>query len=56
MPEAAKQLAIADIDAALREGRLQHRIAATMPLADIAAGNKLIKAGSIRGSVILNVD
>ncbi len=56
MPEAAKQQAIADIDDALREGRLQHRIAATMPLADIAAGNKLIEEGSIRGSVILNVD
>jgi NADPH:quinone reductase-like Zn-dependent oxidoreductase len=56
MPEVAKQAAIADIDTALREGRLQHRIAATMPLADIATGNKLIEAGSIRGSVILNVD
>jgi len=56
MPEAAKQQAIADIDAALREQRLQHRIASMMPLADIAAGNKLIEEGSIRGSVILNVD
>ena len=56
MPEAAKQQAIADIDAALREERLQHRIAATMPLAEIAAGNKLIEEGSIRGSVILNMD
>jgi NADPH:quinone reductase-like Zn-dependent oxidoreductase len=56
MPEAAKQHAIADLDTALREGRLQHRIAATMPLADIAAGNELIEEGSIRGSVILNID
>jgi len=56
MPEAAKQQAIADIDASLREQRLQHRIASMMPLADIAAGNKLIEEGSIRGSVILNVD
>jgi NADPH:quinone reductase-like Zn-dependent oxidoreductase len=56
MPEAAKQHAIADLDTALREGRLQHRIAQTMPLADIAAGNELIEEGSIRGSVILNID
>ena len=56
MPEAAKDQAIADIDEALSENRLQHRIAATMPLKDIAAGNQLIEQGKIRGAVILAID
>ncbi len=56
MPEAAKQSAIDDIDSALRAGHLQHRIARTLPLDDIAAGNTLVEEGSIRGSVILNID
>jgi NADPH2:quinone reductase len=56
MPEPAKIAAIADIDRALGENRLQHRIAATMPLADIAAGNELIEQGGIRGAVVLNID
>jgi NADPH2:quinone reductase len=56
MPEPAKIAAIADIDRALGENRLQHRIAATMPLADIAAGNELIEQGTIRGAVVLNID
>ena len=56
MPEAAKEQAIADIDNALCENRLQHRIAATMPLEDIAAGNELIEQGKIRGAVILTTD
>jgi len=56
MPEAAKQAAIADIDKALTEDRLQHRIASTMPLAEIAAGNELIEQGTIRGAVVLTID
>jgi NADPH:quinone reductase-like Zn-dependent oxidoreductase len=56
MPEAAKQSAIDDIDSALRAGHLQHRIARTLPLDDIATGNTLVEEGSIRGSVILNID
>jgi NADPH:quinone reductase len=56
MPEAAKQLAIADIEAALRAGDLQHRVIHTIPLDEIAAGNRLIEEGAIRGSVILSVD
>ncbi|MCH8058864.1 MAG: NADPH:quinone reductase, partial [Proteobacteria bacterium] len=36
MPEVAKEHAVSDITAALAEGRLQHRIAAALPLADIA--------------------
>jgi len=56
MPEEAKQRAIADIEAALRAGNLQHRIAQTIPLDEIAAGNRLIEEGTIRGSVILSID
>jgi len=56
MPEEAKQLAIADIEAALHAGSLQHRVAHTMPLNEIAAGNRLIEEGTIRGSVILSMD
>ena len=35
------------------DGQLQHRIAHTMPLNDIAKGNEIVKQGSIRGAVIL---
>ena len=55
MPEAAKEQAILDIDRALSNKLLQHRIAATMPLDDIIASNELIEKGSIRGAVILTV-
>ena len=56
MPEAAKQHAIADIHTALANDALQHRIAATFPLQDIAAANELIEKGTIRGAVILNIE
>lgn len=55
MPESAKRQAIADIDSALRKAALHHRIAATMPLADIAHGNALVEQGRIRGAVILTL-
>ncbi len=56
MPEAAKQQAIADIDAALADGWLKHRIGATLPLDDIAEANRLVEAGRLRGAVILEID
>lgn len=56
MPEAAKQHAIADIETALKDGRLQHRVAHELSLDDIVKGNELIEEGSIRGSVVLNID
>ncbi len=55
MPEAAKQHAIADIAAALAKERLSHRIAARMPLDDIAAANEMIEQGKIRGAVVLTI-
>ena len=56
MPEAAKLEAIADIDKALSENKLRHRIAHTMPLTDIVKANEIIEQGSIRGSVVLTMD
>ena len=56
MPEEAKAHAVADIEKALSTGALQHRIAHTLPLADIARSNELIEQGSIRGAVVLTID
>ena len=53
MPDSAKDHAVADINSALSGGWLKHRIAHSMPLDDIAAGNELIEAGNARGAVIL---
>ena len=56
MPEPAKQQAIADIDKALVADTWRHRIAETMPLAEIAKANEVIEQGSIRGAVVLTLD
>jgi len=56
MPESAKQHAIDDIDTALANDALQHRIAATMPLAEIVKANEVIEQGSIRGAVVITLD
>ena len=56
MPEAAKEHAIADINERLAADRLQHRIAATLPLDEIAKGNEIIEKGEVRGAVILTID
>lgn len=56
MPEAAKEHAIADIDKALSASALQHRIAHTLPLDQIAKSNELVEQGDIRGAVVLNID
>ena len=56
MPEEAKSQAIQDIDAALSAGTLEHRIAETLPLDEVARGNEVIEQGSIRGAVVLTID
>ncbi len=56
MPEQAKEDAIADIREALSAETLQHRIAHTLPLNDIARSNELVEQGSIRGAVVLTID
>ena len=55
MPDSAKDHAVADINSALSHGSLQHRVAHSMPLADIAAGSEIVEAGEVRGAVILNI-
>jgi len=56
MPESAKQDAIADIDRALRENRLQHRIAHLLPLDEIVRAHELIEQGGFRGCVVVRTD
>ena len=56
MPEEAKVHAMADINEALSADKLQHRIAHTLPIEEIATGNELIEQGSIRGAVVLRFD
>jgi NADPH2:quinone reductase len=56
MPEDAKEHAIADIEKVLSADTLQHRIAHTLPLEDIARSNELVEQGSIRGAVVLTID
>jgi NADPH2:quinone reductase len=55
MPDSAKDHAVADINSALAQGWLRHRVARTMPLEDIAVGNEIVEAGDVRGAVILNI-
>jgi NADPH2:quinone reductase len=56
MPESAKQHAIDDINKALTRGALDHRIAETLPLAEIARGNEVVEQGRIRGAVVLTIE
>lgn len=56
MPEEAKQHAIRDIEKALHESSLQHRIAAEFSLDDIASSHELVEAGKCRGCVIVQID
>ena len=56
MPDSAKDHAVADITNALREEELQHRIAETLPLGQIAEGSEIVEAGTCRGAVILTID
>lgn len=55
MPEAAKEHATRDIHEALTNDRLEHRIAASVPLDDIASANELIEQGAVRGAVVLEI-
>ena len=56
MPEAAKQHAMAGIDAALASGGLQHRIAHRLPLADVARAHELVEQGGFGGCVVLMLE
>jgi NADPH2:quinone reductase len=54
MPESAKQTAIDEIEVALRDERLQHRVAHVVPLDEIAQAQQLIEQGGFRGCVVVN--
>ena len=56
MPEAAKEHAIDDIHAALTANALQHRVAHTYTLDEIARSNEAVEQGGIRGAVVLTLD
>ena len=53
MPETAKFEAVADIDRYLRNERLVHRVAHTLPLDEIARAHELIELGGFRGCVVV---
>jgi NADPH:quinone reductase-like Zn-dependent oxidoreductase len=55
MPESAKHDAIRDTGAALERGALRHRIAHTLPLADIAAAHRLVEDPATRGCVVVEL-
>ena len=53
MPEDAKQSAMDDIETALSEGKLQHRVAHVLPLDEISRAHELIEQGGFRGCVVV---
>ncbi len=55
MPEEAKAQAVADTQAALTEGSLQHRIAKTLPFDQMAKAHEIIEEGSVRGCVVVTI-
>ena len=55
MPEKAKKDAIRDIDEALREDQLMHRVAHVIPLEEIGRSHELIEEGGFRGCVVVSI-
>lgn len=56
MPESAKDLAVHDTQEALRKGTLQHRIAHSLPFAEMARSHELIEQGGFGGCVVVRID
>jgi NADPH2:quinone reductase len=55
LPDADRAVAEAALTSWLRDGALEHRIAARLPLADIADAHALVEAGTAVGNVVLAV-
>lgn len=55
MTAAERGRALADMDALLAEGRLQHNIGARFPLAEIAAAHEAQESGRILGNIVIQV-
>jgi NADPH2:quinone reductase len=56
MPEAAKMQAIADTCELLEQGKLQHRIAHSLPFEQMGRAHELIEQGGFGGCVVVNID
>lgn len=56
MPEDAKEAAVADTCAALANDQLQHRIAHSLPFAEMARSHELIEQGGFGGCVVVRID
>jgi NADPH:quinone reductase len=56
MPESAKQDAINDISAWQEAGRLQHRVAHLVPMAEISRAHELVEQGGFRGCVVIRTE
>ena len=55
MPEEAKAQAVADTQAAMVKGGLQHRIAEALPFDQMAKAHEIIEEGSVRGCVVVTI-
>ncbi len=55
MPEPAKQQAVNDINHALENKRLKHRIAQTYPLEQTAKAHQVIEQGGLDGCVVVKI-
>ena len=56
MPEAAKMEAIADTCELLEQGKLQHRIAHSLPFEQMGRAHELIEQGGFGGCVVVSID
>ena len=56
MPEAAKEQAVRDTCRLLEEGRLKHRIAHSLPFAEMVKAHELIEGGGFGGCVVVNIE
>ena len=52
---ADRECAVATLTSMLAHGRLQHNIAARLPLGDIATAHEMVERGAAIGNVVLNV-
>lgn len=56
MPEDAKEQAVKDTCLLLKEEKLQHRIAHSLPFGAMAKSHELIEQGGFGGCVVVNID
>jgi NADPH:quinone reductase-like Zn-dependent oxidoreductase len=55
LPVPARAMAQTDIGEALRDGGLEHRIAATFPLEQTAAAHELLESGKAAGNIVVEI-